>query len=163
MGGSGIDNIITPGQKIRLFGEEHELRFTNRNYAAIQKRFNLSPPDILRGLNEFDIESVVIALWGGTLIFEPFDPADPLKIKQEISLAKLYEVNPYLLVEPLVIAMAGSQIPDVEGLAEDDGAGSEKKTGQASGSEITGRGFTILGLMFCRWKRLLFGPRHRQG
>ena len=90
---SDLNNITPEGQKINLFGEDYDLKFTFRNYAAIQRKFGKTPVDLIEGVFKFDVESLVLCLWGGTLEFEPFDPADPVKIKEEIELEKLYSVN----------------------------------------------------------------------
>jgi len=127
---SGIDNILPDSQKIKLFGEEYSLRFNNRTYAAIEKKFGKSPIELLDGIFKFDINCLIAALWGGSLEFDKFDPADPIKIKREIELEKLYEVSPGEVVEALKDALLASQVSRTEGLAEDDQpeGESQKKT-----------------------------------
>jgi|GEM_PF-2128117 len=88
-----INEIIPAEIKINILGKERAIKFTLRNFAAIEARFGISPSDLLPKLSQGDLTSVIAAIWGSTIVFDSFDPAEPLKIKEEIDIEKLWNLD----------------------------------------------------------------------
>lgn len=88
-----INEIIPAEIKIKILGKERAIKFTLRNFAAIEARFGISPSDLLPKLSQGDLTSVIAAIWGSTIVFDSFDPAEPLKIKEEIDIEKLWNLD----------------------------------------------------------------------
>ena len=132
---SDIDSIIPQSHTVELFGQTHELNFTFRHLAAVQKKFGVSPFELCQGLVNGDIPTIVMALWGGTLVFGKFDVADPLKIRQEIDAEKLYSLpNSELIgvITPVLSAVFAAMPKKNEELAdeeEDDKKPAKSKNG----------------------------------
>lgn len=88
-----IDDVLQPEVKINLFGKEYAVNFTLRNFAAIKRVFGISEQELIQGMSESDIEKIVIAIWGTTLKFKPFDPQHPVEIEEQIDIERLYSLN----------------------------------------------------------------------
>lgn len=119
-----LDNILPIEYKVTLFGKEYALKFTFRNFAAIQKRFGINPLLLNRNLLSGDVNSVIACIWGGTLEFEEFTPEEPAKIKNEVDVEKLYNMGFFEmneLLEPLQLAVLASMPKKDEGIVEDGG------------------------------------------
>lgn len=88
-----VDTIINPEIKIKLQGEERKVEFKLKNFAALQRVYNISEGAMLSGLINGDIAMLPFAIWCGTLKFAPFDPAEPLKIESQVNVEELFEMN----------------------------------------------------------------------
>lgn len=88
-----LENIKKPAVKITFEGEEWNVRFTLRNFAALAENYGISENEILQGLIKGDIQKIPFAIWTSTLVFAPFDPQEPLKIEKQIPLEKLFELE----------------------------------------------------------------------
>ncbi len=88
-----LDNLIQPKIELEIFGEKREINFTLRNFSAIKLILDISEVELINGLFEGDVDKIIAAIWGSTLIFDEFDPKDPIKIKSQLSLEKLYSLN----------------------------------------------------------------------
>lgn len=88
-----LDSIKKPEIKIKFNGEEWGVRFTLRNFAALEETYGIKEDVVLKGLVKGDIRMIPFAIWTATLVFAPFDPAEPLKIKKQIPLEELYELE----------------------------------------------------------------------
>jgi len=88
-----INEIVNPEIRIKILGGERTIRFTLRNFAAIEAKFGINPSDLLPKLSQGDLTSVIAAIWGSTIVFDSFDPAEPLKIKEQIDIEKLWNLD----------------------------------------------------------------------
>ena len=69
------------------------MQFLIRNFAAAKQKFKKNEYDLINKALEGDMESWIMLIWAGTLVFDDFDPANPLKIKEEVDLEKLYTLD----------------------------------------------------------------------
>jgi len=88
-----MEDLIQNSISVELFGKKREIKFAVRNFAAARLRFGVDEQALIDGITSGDTEKIVQLIWAGTLVFEDFDPKDPIKIKEEIDLEKLYEIN----------------------------------------------------------------------
>lgn len=88
-----VKDVIPAKTEITLFGKKYPVSFSLRNLAAMQEKFVLTPEEIVNLYTVGNIKGIAMCIWGATLIFDEFDPADPLKIKEEIPLEKIYTLN----------------------------------------------------------------------
>lgn len=88
-----LENYIQTKIELEIFGEAKEISFTLRNFAAIKCVFGVSEISLVQGLFDGDVEKIIAAIWGSTLVFEDFDPKDPVKIKSQLSIEKLYSLT----------------------------------------------------------------------
>lgn len=88
-----LNDIKKPEIKIKINGKEWNVRFTIRNFAALKEKYDISENDILQGLINGDIRKIPYAIWCATLKFDYSDPANPFKIKEEIPLDDLFELE----------------------------------------------------------------------
>ena len=149
---SDLENICPQQVKISLFGQEYPLQFNFRTYKAIQQRFGKSPLELIAGMRLCDVDTLIACLWGGTLVFDEFDPADPARIKQEVGLDKLYSVNFYEVMDAVRMAMLSSQPVTDEEIAEQEKKKPIKvpQVERASMRKDTGAGRSIWRRIFCR-------------
>ena len=116
-----LENYVQPKIEIEIFGETREISFTLRNFAAIKSIFGISEIALVQGLFDGDVEKIIAAIWGSTLVFDEFDPKDPVKIKSQVSIEKLYSLNlPQLkeinekLVQAIVSSMPKQTVEEQE-------------------------------------------------
>jgi len=88
-----VNDIKTPEIKVNFNGEEWNVKFTLRHFAALQDRYGISENEVLQGLIKGDIRKIPFAIWAATLVFAPFDPAEPTKIEKEIPLEDLFNLD----------------------------------------------------------------------
>jgi len=88
-----LDDIKKPEIKIKVNGQEWNVRFTLRHFAALKEKYDISENDILQGLINGDIRKIPYAIWCSTLKFDYSDPANPFKIKEEIPLDDLFDLE----------------------------------------------------------------------
>jgi len=88
-----IENLIPNILQIDVLGQKRDVNFTLRNYAAIKRVLGISEQTLLNGLGEGDIEMIIAAIWGSTLIFDDFDIKNPLKIKDQLNILDLYNMD----------------------------------------------------------------------
>lgn len=88
-----LDNLVTPEIKLNLFGEEWKIEFKLRNFAALKQICNINENQLLQGLINGDISKIPFAIWTATLVFAPFDVADPLKIEKQMNLEDLFNLS----------------------------------------------------------------------
>ena len=88
-----IDSLIPEESEIELFGNKRKVQFLIRNFAAAKQKFKKNEYDLINKALEGDMESWIMLIWAGTLVFDDFDPANPLKIKEEVDLEKLYTLD----------------------------------------------------------------------
>lgn len=148
---SDIENIVLQPVKIRLFGQDYNLQFNNRVYAAIQAKFGKNPLEIVSGMFSCDPTTAVICLWGGSLVFEEFNEADPLKIKEEIPLEKLYMIDFLQIWKPLREAILASQPEQDDEVVEVGKKQTEAPPVEGTSSKsVIGLGRYIWRRLFCR-------------
>jgi len=88
-----LENLIQPKIELEIFGEKREINFTLRNFAAVKSVIVIKAVDLAQGLFDGDVEIIFAAIWASTLIFDEFDPKDPVKIKSQLSIEKLYSLT----------------------------------------------------------------------
>ncbi len=93
------DKITTNGFRANILGKEYLIQFQVRNFIALKKRFNIEMYELVNRVLSADLEAIIYMIWCGTLIFNDFDISDPISIKEEIDLKKLYEMDSNLLRE----------------------------------------------------------------
>lgn len=76
-----------------ILGKKYNIKFQVRNFIALEKRYNIQMYDLVQGVLNCDLEAIIRMIWCGTLIFNDFDPADPISIKEEIEVQPLYEMD----------------------------------------------------------------------
>jgi len=121
-----IDELIPPEIKIELQGKELPINFSLRNFVAIKRVFQISEQELINGLFKGDVESIIAAIWGSTLIFQEFNPVNPVAVKEQLNIEGLYKLSFAELVginnKLCEALMASMPQPDDEEVAE-----SEKK------------------------------------
>jgi hypothetical protein len=88
-----IENLVSSGFTADILGKKYSIKFQVRNFIALKKRFNIEAYDLVKQVLDSDLEAIIRMIWCGTLVFDDYDEADPIKIKEEIDLKKLYEVD----------------------------------------------------------------------
>ena len=88
-----LNDILTPDITINLFNKDWKVNFTLRNYAAIKRVCGINEQDLLDGIVEGDTKNIIYAVWGSTLVFAPFNPADPIAIQEQMDLEKLFNLT----------------------------------------------------------------------
>lgn len=115
-----LENIVTPKLEIDLFGEKWNCEFKLRNFAVLKNQFNVSEDALLKGLMNKELLYIAYAIWASTIVFAPFDAADPLKIEKTMELEKVLNLS---LVElqaatDQVVQAMHAYLPQPKGVAE---------------------------------------------
>lgn len=116
-----LEDIISPDIYIDIFDKKLKVDFKIRNFAAIKNICGVSETSLLQGLTHGDTDKIVYAIWGSTLKFAPFDPSNPTKIKEELNLEELFNLNLNELQginKKLIEALTASLLLDDENNAE---------------------------------------------
>ena len=125
-----IKDIKTPDIKIKYKGEEWNVKFTLRHFAALQERFGISENDILQGLIKGEIKKLPFAIWTATLVFAPFDPLEPTKIEKELQIEELFNLDLMQLKE-----LSDNVIQAMEAFLPKAPGGAEKKQEKTKSSK----------------------------
>ena len=88
-----LEKIITPKVEITLFGKKYNCEMKIRNYAVLRERTGVREHELLKGLMDGDIKFIVYAIWASTLIFAKFDETEPIKVKKEVPMEKLFKLS----------------------------------------------------------------------
>ena len=88
-----LEKIKNPKLEIELFGEKWNCEFKLRNFAVLRERFGIKEHQLLQGLMEGQPKFIAYAIWASTLVFAPFDPADPTKVEKEMDLQPVFELT----------------------------------------------------------------------
>ena len=149
-----LDNLLEPEIKVSLFGKEWPVSFTVRNFAAIKRIFDISEQSLMAGMGDGDIECIIAALWGSTLIFADFNPRNPICIKEQLDIEKLYSLNMEKLAEinNMLCEAVLRAMPKYE---ESEEANEPKKKQVGTGL------FSIIPVRrFLEWMKKPFGIQH---
>ena len=88
-----LEKIVTPKVEITLFGKKYNCEMKIRNYAVLRERTGVREHELLKGLMDGDIKFIVYAIWASTLIFAKFDETEPIKVKKEVPMEKLFKLS----------------------------------------------------------------------
>jgi len=88
-----LENLVSPKLSIKLFGEKWNCEFKLRNFAVLRNKFNVSEDALLKGLMNKELLYIAYAIWASTIVFAPFDAADPLKVEKTMELEKVLELS----------------------------------------------------------------------
>lgn len=135
----GLDELVTPKITLKIQGKEWGVQFKLRNFAALKQEFGMSENDLLTGLINGDISKIPYGIWAGTLVFGPFDPANPTKIEEQLSLEELFNLTLAEMKElndKVVEAMA-AYLPKQPELTEKQKEAQGKKQKQAQNQQST--------------------------
>lgn len=88
-----LDKIVVPKLEMELFGEKWNCEFKLRNFAVLRNTFNISEHQLLTGLMDKKLEFIAYGIWASTIVFAPFDAADPLKVERTMDLEKILELS----------------------------------------------------------------------
>lgn len=88
-----LENLVSPKLSIKLFGEEWNCEFKLRNFAVLRNKFNVSEDALLKGLMNKELLYIAYAIWASTIVFAPFDAADPLKVEKTMELEKVLNLS----------------------------------------------------------------------
>lgn len=88
-----LENIIAPKLEIDLFGEKWNCEFKLRNFAILKNQFKVSEDALLKGLMNKELLYIAYAIWASTIVFAPFDAADPLKVEKTMELEKVLNLS----------------------------------------------------------------------
>mgnify|MGYP001808544106 CR=1 FL=1 len=88
-----LDKIIVPKLEIELFGEKWNCEFKLRNFAVLRNTFNVSEHQLLTGLMDRKLEYIAYGIWASTIVFAPFNAADPLQVEKTMDLEKILDLS----------------------------------------------------------------------
>lgn len=88
-----LENIIAPKLEIDLFGKKWNCEFKLRNFAILKNQFKVSEDELLKGLMNKELLYIAYAIWASTIVFAPFDAADPLKVERTMELEKVLNLS----------------------------------------------------------------------
>ena len=88
-----LDKIIVPKLEIELFGEQWNCEFKLRNFAVLRNTFNVNEHQLLTGLMDRKLEYIAYGIWASTIVFAPFDAANPLQVEKTMDLEKILDLS----------------------------------------------------------------------
>lgn len=88
-----LEKIVVPKLEMKLFNEKWNCEFKLRNFAVLRNTFNVSEHQLLTGLMDRKLEFIAYGIWASTIVFAPFDAADPLKVEKTMDLEKILELS----------------------------------------------------------------------
>lgn len=88
-----LDKIIVPKLEIELFGEKWNCEFKLRNFAVLRNTFNVNEHQLLTGLMDRKLEYIAYGIWASTIVFAPFDAANPLQVEKTMDLEKILDLS----------------------------------------------------------------------
>lgn len=113
---SDLGAFEKPKLTVKIFGKEYAVSFTMRHYAVLQKKYGISPQELINNIVEKeDVESGIRLIWLGTLEFEDYSDDNPFGIKEEINFKDLYDLDLFAMksiLNQLLFALLGSLSQD---------------------------------------------------
>jgi len=97
-----LENLTSKPITTIIFGKEYKLNFGIRNLAKLEEKYNMTLDEVFAALSKGDMLKVPYIIYCASLVFAKFDPAEPLKVEEELDLERLFDLTPFEMTKIIV-------------------------------------------------------------